>query len=135
MDSVQIETSDLRLFETFLGEVLKARLVERRDHLGKDSIRGYCYRGILVVVRKNHESPRPTGWVQLNFAVPDVEIVQRELETTLAEPRLASLSQAERERVVRIRLKPDVRRGNRKAIRLEVLGPEGFVVGFNQYKS
>ncbi|MDE3119628.1 MAG: hypothetical protein KGL03_11505, partial [Nitrospirota bacterium] len=91
--------------------------------------------GILVVVRKNHESPRPTGWVQLNFAVPDVEIVQRELETTLAEPRLASLSQAERERVVRIRLKPDVRRGNRKAIRLEVLGPEGFVVGFNQYKS
>lgn len=135
LDSVQIETSDLRLFETFFGEVLKAPLIERLDHPGQDSIRGYCYRGVLVVVRRNHESPHPTGWVQLNFAVPDVDVVQRELEAALVDSRLASLSQMERERIVRIRLKPDVRRGNRKAIRLEVFGPEGFLIGFNQYKS
>ncbi len=135
LDSVQIETSDLGLFETFFGEVLKAPLIERRDHPGKDSIRGYCYRGVLVVVRRNHENPRLTGWVQLNFAVPDVDVVQRELETTLVNSRLASLSQIERERIVRIRLKPDVHRGNRKAIRLEVFGPEGFLIGFNQYQS
>ncbi|TAJ30038.1 MAG: hypothetical protein EPO64_03340 [Nitrospirae bacterium] len=135
LDSVQIEISDLQLFETFFGEVLKAPLIERLDHPGKDSIRGYCYRGVLVVVRRNHESPRLAGWVQLNFAVPDVDVVQRDLEATLVESRLASLSQVERERVVRIRLKLDVRRGNRKAIRLEVFGPEGFVIGFNQYQS
>jgi hypothetical protein len=135
LDNIQIETADLRLFEMFFEEVLKAPLIERLDHPGRDSIRGYCYRGIRVIVRRDHANPRLTGWVQLNFAVSAVDVIQRELETALVDSRLASLSQVERERVVRIRFKPDVRRGKRKAIRLEVLGPEGFVIGFNQYKS
>lgn len=134
LDSVQIETADLRPFEMFFGEVLKAPLIERLDHPGRDSIRGYCYRGVRVIVRRDHASPHLTGWVQINFAVSDVDVLQRELETALVDSRLASLSQVERERIVRIRFKPYGHRGNRKAIRLEVFGPEGFMVGFNQYK-
>ena len=134
LDSVQIETSDLKSFETFWGDVLKASMFERRDHPDKDSIRGYCYRGILIIVRRDHAVPRPTGWVQINFTVPDVAAVQRELETALKSSPVASLTEMERDKIVRVRLKPDVRRGDRKAIRLEVSGPEGFMLGFNQYK-
>lgn len=134
LDSVQIETSDLKSFEAFFGEVLKASLVERRDHPDKDSVRGYCYLGIRIVVRQDYAVPRPTGWVQINFIVPDVGVVQRELEAALKTSSVDSLTEMERDKIVRFRLKPDVRRGDRKAIRLEVSGPEGFMIGFNQYK-
>lgn len=135
LDSVQIETSDLKSFEVFFGEVLKALLVERRDHPDKDSVRGYCYRGIRIIVRRDHAVPRPTGWVQVNFAVLDAGLVQRELEAALKNSSVASLSKMEQDKIVRFRMKPDARRGDRKAIRLEVAGPEGFMIGFNQYKN
>lgn len=134
LDSVQIETSDLKSFEIFFGDVLKAPLIERRDHPDKDSVRGYCYQGIRIVVRQDHAAPRRTGWVQINFTVPDVDAVLREIERANKNSTLALLSDTERDKIVRIRLKPDVRRGNRKATRLEVAGPEGFMIGFNQYK-
>ncbi len=134
LESVQIETSDLKSFEVFFGDVLKAPLVERRDHPDKDNVRGYCYRGVRIIVRRDHAVPRPTGWVQINFTVQDVATVQRELETALKSSPVASLNEMERDKIVRFRLKPDVRRGDRKAIRLEVSGPEGFMIGFNQYK-
>lgn len=134
LDSVQVETSDLKSFEVFFGEVLKAPLVERRDHPDKDSVRGYCYRGIRIIVRRDHAVPRPTGWVQINFTVPDVGAVQRELETALKSSSVDSFTEMERDKIIRVRLKPDVRRGDRKAIRLEVSGPEGLMIGFNQYK-
>jgi hypothetical protein len=134
LESVQVETSNIKTFEAFFGAVLKAPLVEHRDHPDKDSVRGYCYRGIRIIVRQEHAVPRPTGWVQINFTVSDVGIVQRELEVALKSSPVASLNEMERDKIVRVRLKPDVRRGDRKAIRLEVAGPEGFMIGFNQYK-
>jgi hypothetical protein len=134
LDGVQFETTDIKSFEMLFGDVLKAPLIERRDHPDKDSIRGWCYRGIRIVVRRDYAVPRPTGWVQINFSVPDVGAVQRELGAALKDSAIASLEQMEREKIVRIRLKPDVRRGSRKADRLEVAGPEGFMMGFNQYK-
>jgi hypothetical protein len=132
-DSIQFETSDLKSFEVFFGDLLRAPLIERRDHPDKDSMRGYCYRGVRLIIRRDYAVPRPTGWVQINFVVSDVSAVQREIESALKSSSVASLSEAERDRIVRIRLKPDVRRGSRKAARLEVAGPEGFMIGFNQY--
>lgn len=134
LDSIQIETSDLKAFEVFFADVLKALLIERRDHPDKDSIRGYCYRGVRIIVRRDHAMPRPTGWVQINFTVQDVSAVQRELEAALKNSPVASLNAIERDKIARVRLKPDVRRGDRRGIRLEVSGPEGFMIGFNQYK-
>jgi hypothetical protein len=133
-DSVQFETTDMKSFEVFFGDVLKASLIERRDHPDKDTIRDWCYRGIRIVVRRDLVVPRPTGWVQLNFAVPDVGAIQRELDAALKGSAIASLGQMEREKIVRIRLKQDVRRGASRADRLEVTGPEGFMMGFNQYR-
>ncbi|HZS11911.1 MAG TPA: VOC family protein [Nitrospirales bacterium] len=128
-EGVQIETSDISLYETFFGEVLQATEVQRRDHPGLDNLRGYCYRDVLVVVRQDLKTARPTGWVQINFTVPDAAAVQSELEG-----RIAKMDDGRKAAIARLRLKPDVRRGDCKATRLEVGGPEGFMVGFDQIK-
>jgi hypothetical protein len=133
-ESVQIETSELTRYEQFFDGVLRAPVVQRMDHPQVDSLRGYCYRGVLIVVRQDLRTPRPTGWVQINFAVSNVAAVQEELEGSVHASSLYERSEEERAKVVRFRLKPDVMRGDRKAIRLEVYGPEGFMIGFDQYK-
>jgi hypothetical protein len=133
-ESVQIETSEITRYEQFFDVVLRVPVVQHMDHPQVDSLRGYCYRGVLIVVRQDLRTPRPTGWVQINFAVSDVATVQEELERSVRASSLYERSEEERARVVRFRLKPDVMRGDRKAIRLEVFGPEGFMIGFDQYK-
>lgn len=133
-ENVQIETSDLVRHERFFESVLHAPIVQRMDHPQIDSLRGYCYRGVLIVVREDLRTPRPTGWVQINYTVSDVATVQEELERSVRASPLYELSEDERDKIVRFRVKPDVMRGNRKAIRLEVFGPEGFMIGFDQYK-
>jgi hypothetical protein len=134
-EGIQIETSDLVRYETFFREVLQAAEVQRRDHPGLDNLRGYCYRDVLVVVRQDLKTARPTGWVQINFTVPDAAAVQRELEDRIAKSSLAKMDESGKSAIVRLRLKPDVRRGDCKATRLEVGGPEGFMVGFDQIKT
>ena len=133
-ENVQIETSDLMRHERFFEAVLHAPVVQRMDHPQVDSLRGYCYRGVLIVVRQDLRTPRPTGWVQINFTVSDAAAVQEELERSVRASSLYDLSEEERAKVVRFRLKLDVMRGARKAVRLEVFGPEGFMIGFDQYK-
>jgi hypothetical protein len=132
-DGVQIETSDITLYEEFF-HILHARLAQHVDHPQTDKIRGYCYRGVEIVVRQDLAKPRPTGWVQVNFAVQDVAALKDELEKAYAASPVSKREELERGKVIRFRLKPDVMRSNRKAIRLEVYGPEGFLIGFNQYK-
>lgn len=126
-ENLQIETSDITLHERFFEQVLHASVVQRLDHPQTDHIRAYCYRGVLVVIRHDLRTPRPTGWVQLNFTVPNVTAVRQDLESTSR-----TLSEEERDKVARFRMKPDVMRGNRKVDRLEVYGPEGFLIGFDQ---
>jgi hypothetical protein len=104
------------------------------DHPLTDHIRAYCFRGVLVVIRQDLRTPRPTGWVQLNFIVKDVVAVQRELESAYRAAALSQLSEQERDKIVRFRMKPDVMRGNRKVNRLEVYGAEGFLIGFDELK-
>jgi hypothetical protein len=133
-ESVQIETSNVRLYEQFFETVLQVPVLQRVDHPGTDNLRGYCYRGVLVVVRQDFRTPRPTGWVQINFTVSNVTALQGELEQTYQASSVYQLSEEDRARIVRFRLKPEVMRGDRKAIRLEVFGPEGFMIGFDQYK-
>ena len=133
-ESVQIETSEITGHEQFFESVLQASVALRMDHPQRDSLRGYCYRGLLIVVRQDLRSPRPTGWVQINFTVSDVAAVQRELEQAYRASPVYQLSEEARARIVRFRLKPDVMRGNRQVIRLEVAGPEGFMIGFDQDK-
>jgi len=133
-DGVQVETSDIGLFEQFFGDVLRAPLVYRADHPQGDRLRGYCYRDVLVVMRQDLRTARPTGWVQLNFRVPDVTAVQREVEEAYRMSPIAQLPEADRTRIVRFRFKPDVMRGERKMARFEVGGPEGFMIGFDQDK-
>ena len=134
LESVQVETSDIKLHERFFEIVLQASVVQRMDHPQVDSIRGYCYRGVLIVVRQDLRTPRPTGWVQINFTVSDVAAVQEEVEGSYRASTLSQLAEEERAKIVRFRLKPEVTRGHRKAIRFEVTGPEGFMIGFDQYK-
>lgn len=131
-EGIQIETSDIGLYETLFEQILHARVVQRMDHPQVDSLRGYCYRGVLIVVRQDLRAPRPTGWVQVNFSVPDVTAVQEELEQAYRASPVYGRPEASK--VVRFRLKPDVRRGPCRAARLEVSGPEGFMIGFDQYK-
>jgi hypothetical protein len=132
--SVQVETSDVTRYEQFFESVLHAQVVQSLDHPQVDRLRGYCYRGVLIVVRQDLRTPRPTGWVQINFAVSDVAAVQAEVEGAYRASTLSQLAEEERTKIVRFRLKPEVRRGHRKAIRFEVTGPEGFMIGFDQYK-
>jgi hypothetical protein len=131
-DGVQVETSDIALFEQFFGSVLKAPLVQHADHPQADRLRGYCYRGVLVVVRQDLRTTRPTGWVQLNFSVPDVASVREEIERVYRTSPVAQLAEAEQSKIVRFRFKSSVMRGNRHVMRLEVAGPEGFMIGFDQ---
>ena len=131
-DGVQVETSDIALFEQFFGSVLKAPLVQHADHPPADRLRGYCYRGVLVVVRQDLRTARPTGWVQLNFSVPDVGAVREEIERVYQTSPVAKLAEAEQSKIVRFRLKPNVMRSGRQVTRLEVSGPEGFMIGFDQ---
>ena len=133
-ESVQVETSDIRLYEQFFEAVLHAPVVQRMEHPQVDSLRGYCYRGVLIMVRQDLRTPRPTGWVQINFTVSDVAAVQEEVEGSYRASRLSQLAEEERTKIVRFRLKPEVTRGHRKATRFEVTGPEGFMIGFDQYK-
>ena len=133
-ESVQVETSDITRHEQFFESVLHAPVVQRMDHPQVDSLRGYCYRGVLIVVRQDLRTPRPTGWVQINFTVSDVAAVQEEVEGSYRASTLSQLAEEERAKIVRFRLKPEVTRGHRKATRFEVTGPEGFMIGFDQYK-
>src|SRR5262245_5070086 len=133
-ESVQIETSDITRHEQFFESILHAPVVQRRDHPQVDSLRGYCYRGLLIVVRQDFRTARPTGWVQINFSVSDVGAVQSELEQAYRASPVYQLSEEDRTKIVRFRLKPDVMRGDRHVIRLEVAGPEGFMIGFDQEK-
>jgi hypothetical protein len=133
-ESVQVETSDITRHEQFFESVLHAPVVQRMDHLQVDSLRGYCYRGVLIAVRQDLRTPRPTGWVQINFMVSDVAALQGELEQAYRASSVYQLSEEDRAKIVRFRLKPDVMRGDRPVIRLEVAGPEGFMIGFDQDK-
>jgi len=133
-ESLQIETSDITRYEQFFEAVLHAQVVQSLDHPQVDSLRGYCYRGVLIVVRHDLRTPRPTGWIQINFTVLDVAAVQAEVEGSYRASTLSQLAEEERTKIVRFRLKPEVSRGHRKATRYEVTGPEGFMIGFDQYK-
>ena len=133
-ESVQVETSNITRHEQFFETVLHALVVLRMDHPQVDRLRGYCYRGVLIVVRQDVRTPRPTGWVQINFRVSDVAALQGELEQAYRASSVYQLSEEDRAKIVRFRLKPDVRRGDRQVIRLEVAGPEGFMIGFDQDK-
>jgi len=133
-ESVQVETSDITRHEQFFESILHAPVVQRMDHPQVDSLRGYCYRGVLIVVRQDLRTPRPTGWVQINFTVSDVAAVQEEVEGSYRASTLSQLVEEERVKIVRFRFKSEVTRGHRKATRFEVTGPEGFMIGFDQYK-
>ena len=134
LQGIQLETSDMASYEQFFVKVLHAEEVQRIDHPQIDLLRGYCYRNVLIVVRQDVRTPRPTGWVQVNFSVTDVVAVQRQIERALRESDVAQLDDAERAKVVRLRLKSDVSRNNCRAARLEVSGPEGVMIGFDQFK-
>ena len=134
LEGIQIETADIGLHELFFSQVLQADEVQRIDHPQIDFIRSYCYRDVLIVVRQDVKTPRPTGWVQVNFAVADVADVQKQIEGALRDSGVAKLDEAERAKVVRLRLKSDVSRNNCRAVRLELNGPEGFMIGFDQFK-
>ena len=133
-ENVQIETSDITRHEQFFETVLRAPIVLRMDHPQVDSLRGYCYRGVLIVVRQDVRTSHPTGWVQINFRVSDVAALQGELEQAYRASSVYQLSEEDRAKIVRFRLKPDVMRGDHHVIRLEVAGPEGFMIGFDQDK-
>ena len=134
LENVQIETSDIRSFQQFFESVFQTPPVEQVEHPGTDSLRGYCYRGVLIVIRQDFRTPRPTGWVQLNFKVQDVTAVQEQLEGAYRASPLSQLQESDRAKIVRFRLKPNVMRSGRQVIRLEVNGPEGFMIGFDQAK-
>jgi len=86
------------------------------------------------MVRQDLRAAHPTGWVQINFTVSDVASLQNELEQAYRASPVYQLSEEARAKIVRFRLKPDVMRENRQVIRLEVAGPEGFMIGFDQNK-
>jgi hypothetical protein len=133
-ESVQVETSDITRYEQFFESALHAPVVLSLDHPQVDKLRGYCYRGVVIVVRQDLRTSRPTGWVQINFTVSDVAAVQTEVEASYRASALSQLAEEERTKIVRFRLKSEVSRGHRRATRFEVTGPEGFMIGFNQYK-
>ena len=133
-ESVQVETSDITRDEQFFESVLHAPVVQHLDHPQVDRLRGYCYRGVLIVVRQDLRTARPTGWVQVNFTVSDVAALQDELEQAYRTSSIYQLSEEDRAKIVRFRLKQDVMRAGRRVIRLEVAGPEGFMIGFDQEK-
>jgi hypothetical protein len=115
-------------------QVLHETAMQRRDHPQTDLIRVYCLRDVVVAIRQDLRRPRETGWVQINFWVKDVAAVKQELESAVGDSSLAQLPETDREKVIRLRMKPNVMRGQRKVDRLEVYGPEGFLIGFDQPK-
>ncbi len=133
-EGVQVETSDIGLFEQFFEGVLQVPVVQRADHPQADRLRGYCYRGVRIVLRQDLRTTRPAGWVQLNFRVPDVAVIQEEIERIYRRSSISQLAEAERTKIVRFRFKPDVMRGDRRVARFEIGGPEGFMIGFDQDK-
>lgn len=133
-EGLQIETADITLYELFFETILQAPRVQTMEHPQVDRLRGYCYRDVLIVVRQDLKTARLTGWVQINYVVPDVAAVQQELEQSYRMSPVAQRDEMERNKIVRFRLKPDVRRGDCRAVRLEVGGPEGFMIGFDQFK-
>lgn len=86
------------------------------------------------MVRQDLRIPRPTGWGQINFTVSDVAAVQGEPEQAYRASAVSQLSDEDRAKIVRFRLKPDVMRGNCQVIRLEVAGLDEFMIGFDQDK-
>ena len=72
------------------------------------------------MVRQDLRTARPTGWVQINFSVADVAAVQEEVEGSYRGSTLTQLAEEERSKIARFRLKPEVNREHRKAIRFEV---------------
>jgi CRISPR/Cas system-associated endoribonuclease Cas2 len=130
--NIQIETSDITLHERLFEQVFHAASVERLDHPQTDLIRIYCLREVVVTIRQDLRHPRETGWVQINFWVKDVASIHETLQLAVRESSLAQLPEKDRDKIVRFRMKPNVMRGHRKVDRLEVYGPEGFLVGFDQ---
>ncbi len=130
--SIQIETSDIALHERLFEQVFHAPSIQRLDHPQTDLIRIYCLRDVLVAIRQDLRHPRQTGWVQINFTVKDVTSIHEGLQSAIRESALVQLPESERDKVVRFRMKPGVMRGHRKVDRLEVYGPEGFLIGFDQ---
>lgn len=133
MSSFKLRTSDIKLYETFFEKILRATNYEVIDHPQRDAIRGYCYRNVHIVIRQDFKQPRPTGWVQVNFEVADAQALYAELARVTERSFPETMPEEERHKVVRVKLKPEVTRGHRKAVRLEVHGPEGFLIGFDQY--
>jgi hypothetical protein len=113
-------------------QVFHANAIQRLDHPQTDLIRVYCLRHVVVAIRQDLRRPRETGWVQINFWVTDVAAVYDTLQSAVRDSSLAQLPEADRDKVVRFRMKPNVMRGHRKVDRLEVYGPEGFLIGFDQ---
>ena len=130
--NIQIETSDITLHERLFEQVLHAPSIQRLDHPQSDVIRVYCLRDVVVSIRQDLRHPHQTGWVQINFWVKDVASIQEALQSAVRDSALSQLADAEREKIVRFRMKPGVTRGHRKVDRLEVYGPEGFLIGFDQ---
>ncbi len=130
--SIQIETSDIALHERLFEQVFHAPSIQRLDHPQTDLIRIYCLRDVVVAIRQDLRHPRQTGWVQINFTVKDVTSIHEGLQSAIRESALVQLPESERDKVVRFRMKPGVMRGHRKVDRLEVYGPEGFLIGFDQ---
>jgi hypothetical protein len=132
-EGLQLETSSIGSHELLFESVLGARSVFKIDHPQVDHLRGYCYRDVLIVIRQDLKTARPTGWVQVNFMVPDAEAVQHELEEAIRRA-LPDRDETTRATIARLKLKPDVPRSNCRASRLELYGPEGFLIGFDQFK-
>lgn len=130
LESLQIETGNILLYERFFEQFLRAQPVFRMDHPLVDLIRAYCYRHVLIVIRQDLKTPRPTGWVQVNFLVQDIEPIQRELEE--AGLRLDPTATEAPAYPFPMRIKRMVPRNQCRVDRLEVSGPEGFMIGFNQ---
>ena len=132
LSNIQIETSDITLHEQLFERVFHAPSIQRLDHPQTDLIRIYCLRDVVVTIRQDLRHPRQTGWVQINFWVKDVASVQETLQSAVRHSALAQLAEADRDKIIRFRMKPGVMRGHRKVDRLEVYGPEGFLIGFDQ---
>ncbi|HKW86783.1 MAG TPA: hypothetical protein VJM82_06915, partial [Nitrospiraceae bacterium] len=95
-EGVQIETADITLYELFFETILQAPRVQTMEHPQVNRLRGYCYRDALIVVRRDLKTARPTGWVQINYAVPDVATVQQELEQAYQTSPVAQSDEKER---------------------------------------
>ena len=132
--NIQIETSDITLHERLFEQVFHANSIQRLDHPQTDAIRIYCLRDVVVTIRQDFRNPRQTGWVQINYWVKDAAAIQETLQAAVRESSLGQLTEADRDKIVRFRMKPGVMRGDRKVDRLEVYGPEGFLIGFDQPK-